>query len=91
MPGADNAQSQPLSLPAPPSDNVTKLDTGNADSVKFDALGPLVVNSDGTLSRIANWQEMTEEERSRTTRVLLARNKIRLANQETKENVEMLQ
>lgn len=30
-----------------------------------DQLGPLVRNSDGTLSRIGNWQEMGEKERAR--------------------------
>ncbi|TFY66772.1 hypothetical protein EVG20_g4316 [Dentipellis fragilis] len=45
-------------------------------SMKYDALGPLVVNSDGTLSRITNWPNMTERERERTIRVLAARNQI---------------
>ncbi|KAI0790118.1 hypothetical protein BC629DRAFT_1593259 [Irpex lacteus] len=78
----------PLALPPPPdsptsSSSNHKLDvSGTGEPIKFDELGPLVVNSDGTLSRIANWQSMTEPERERTMRVLVARNKIRLANQE---------
>jgi hypothetical protein len=43
-----------------------------------DKLGPTVVHADGTVSRIANWAEMTEIERRNTLRVLGKRNKIRL-------------
>jgi hypothetical protein len=43
-----------------------------------DRLGPTVVHADGTVSRIANWAEMTEIERRNTLRVLGKRNQIRL-------------
>ncbi|KAK8237047.1 hypothetical protein HDK77DRAFT_363617, partial [Phyllosticta capitalensis] len=46
--------------------------------VKLDALGPMVVNKDGTLSRIANWQKMTEIEKKNTLRILGKRNQLRL-------------
>ncbi|KAL5000623.1 hypothetical protein BDV10DRAFT_31035 [Aspergillus recurvatus] len=66
-----------LALPAASSDNdTTQLDV-NGDGVKLDHLGPLVVNSDGTLSRIANWAQMTEIERRNTLRVLGKRNRER--------------
>ncbi|KAE8211035.1 hypothetical protein CF327_g5164 [Tilletia walkeri] len=52
----------------------------SSSTFKFDALGPLVVNTDGTLSRIHNWSSMTESERERTLRVLGKRNKIRMAD-----------
>ncbi|KAF9508808.1 hypothetical protein BS47DRAFT_1332567 [Hydnum rufescens UP504] len=76
----------PLLLPPLPakSDGAPTLDINSNGSIKFDALGPLVVNSDGTLSRISNWTEMSEIERARVMRVLLARNQIRLANEEKK-------
>ncbi|KAF7331173.1 putative fungal specific transcription protein [Mycena sanguinolenta] len=61
--------------------NVPQLQPGGP-AVKLDDLGPLVVNSDGTLSRIANWAALTAAEKANTIRVLSARNKIRLANQE---------
>ncbi|KAJ3289993.1 hypothetical protein HDU76_007451 [Blyttiomyces sp. JEL0837] len=48
------------------------------DVVKLDALGPVVVNEDGTLSRITNWDKMTDGERTNTLRVLNKRNKARL-------------
>jgi predicted Fe-S protein YdhL (DUF1289 family) len=46
--------------------------------VKLDHLGPMVVNRDGTLSRIANWEHMTEIERRNTLRILGKRNQLRL-------------
>lgn len=67
------------------SDAVTLDVSQSAASVKYDALGPLVVNSDGTLSRITNWPEMTPAERERTFRVLVARNKIRLVDQDQEQ------
>ena len=39
----------------------------------------MVVNKDGSLSRITNWPEMTEEERRRTLRIVVKRNRKRLA------------
>ena len=87
-----------LQLPAPSNDthgtDATEGSSGGEGGVKLDALGPMVVNSDGvstfpvqyqfsldrdffkqTLSRITNWNEMTETERQRTMRTLAARNK----------------
>ncbi|KIJ05369.1 hypothetical protein PAXINDRAFT_24178, partial [Paxillus involutus ATCC 200175] len=65
-------------LPAPQSlddPSVPNVPIGAEAPVKLDNLGPMVVNSDGTLSRIANWENMTEGERERTTRVVAARNR----------------
>jgi hypothetical protein len=45
--------------------------------VKLDHLGPIVLNTDGSMSRITNWQEMTEEEQTRTLRVVAKRNQAR--------------
>ncbi|KAJ5719505.1 hypothetical protein N7493_007083 [Penicillium malachiteum] len=47
-------------------------------TVTLDHLGPMVVNVDGTLSRISNWEQMTEIERKNTLRILGKRNKQRL-------------
>ncbi|TDZ33710.1 hypothetical protein C8035_v011210 [Colletotrichum spinosum] len=52
---------------------------GGSASTRLDHLGPLVVNQDGTMSRISNWGEMTEIERQNTLRFLGRRNQIRLA------------
>ncbi|KAG6890234.1 hypothetical protein C0995_010247 [Termitomyces sp. Mi166 len=76
---------RPLLLAPPSGDDAVKIAVDNEFAkFKLDALGPMVVNSDGTLSRIANWVNMTPEEQARTLRVLSARNKIRLAGQQQK-------
>ncbi|KAI8676657.1 hypothetical protein NCS56_00553900 [Fusarium sp. Ph1] len=77
---------QPLPLPAPEQDTaaavagrgdgVTALRVG--ESVRLDALGPLVVNADGSMGRVGNWAGMTEGEREATLRLLRRRNKQRL-------------
>ncbi|RKO92854.1 hypothetical protein BDK51DRAFT_10955, partial [Blyttiomyces helicus] len=46
--------------------------------VKLDLLGPIVVNENGTLSRITNWDKMQPDEQARTVRVLTKRNAARL-------------
>ncbi|KDQ23784.1 hypothetical protein PLEOSDRAFT_1016984, partial [Pleurotus ostreatus PC15] len=66
-------QTARLALPAPNDPGATQAAVGST-AVKLDELGPMVVNSDGTLSRIANWGSMTEAEKERTLRILLARN-----------------
>eukprot|EP01060_Flectonema_neradi_P035398 TRINITY_DN650_c10_g1_i1.p2 TRINITY_DN650_c10_g1~~TRINITY_DN650_c10_g1_i1.p2 ORF type:complete len:117 (+),score=29.23 TRINITY_DN650_c10_g1_i1:45-353(+) len=48
--------------------------------------GPVVINADGTLSRIKNWGEMNPTERAQTKRMILARNaKRRKALEEEEE------
>lgn len=44
----------------------------------LDALGPLVVNKDGTLSRLENWKGMNEQERRKTVEYLRKRNMLRM-------------
>ncbi|KAI9158520.1 hypothetical protein HJFPF1_06516 [Paramyrothecium foliicola] len=70
-------------LPAPgdaAGDGVTTLDvSGGGSTVKLDGLGPLVVNENGTVSRIGNWAQMTEFEQQNTLRILGKRNQARLA------------
>lgn len=69
-----------LALPAPQTEAekeaAKKLEVG-AEALKLDHLGPMVVNSDGTLSRIHNWADMTPLERERTIKILGKRNKLR--------------
>ena len=73
-----STQDAPLPLPEPTSD-ATQLNV-NGEGVKLDHLGPLVVNKDGTLSRIANWDKMAEVEKQNTLRILGKRNQLRLGN-----------
>lgn len=64
-----------------PEINIPRLDAKGAvdqQPLGFDGLGPLVVNKDGTLSRLDNWQQMTPQERRRTIDYLKKRNMLRL-------------
>lgn len=45
--------------------------------IKLDHLGPIIVNTDGTLTRIRNWGKMTEQERNTAMRRIARRNKLR--------------
>ncbi|KAH0362542.1 hypothetical protein KCU65_g8018, partial [Aureobasidium melanogenum] len=82
---------QPLGLPEPPAGGI-QLDVNSGEGVALDHLGPMVVNKDGTISRITNWDKMAEIEKRNTLRILQKRNKQRLdalkhANPETPEDV----
>jgi hypothetical protein len=72
-------QQQPLPLPSPAigSESI-KLNVNSGEGVKLDHLGPMVVNRDGTLSRVGNWDQMSEIERQNTVRILGKRNQMRL-------------
>lgn len=78
---AENAvDGQPLGLPPPPSEEeaAMKLDmSSGSDTIKLDHLGPLVVNKDGSLSRISNWEQMTAQEKKSTLKILGKRNQLR--------------
>ncbi|KAL2068936.1 hypothetical protein VTL71DRAFT_15274 [Oculimacula yallundae] len=82
----------PLALPLHPHNadtNTTTLDmSSGSTSVKLDHLGPMVVNVDGTLSRISNWEHMAEVERENTRRVIGRRNASRLEVLRRKEAEE---
>jgi len=76
---SSSAAPEVLALPAATGEP-TKV-TVNGGSVSLeDEMGPLVVNENGSLSRIANWPEMSAIERERTVRILGKRNKLRLEN-----------
>ncbi|KAM0330809.1 hypothetical protein ACHAQA_003764 [Verticillium albo-atrum] len=75
---SDSKPTAPLALPPnepTKGDDSTTVALGS--SVSMDALGPVVVNVNGTLSRINNWSEMNEIEKQNTLRVLGKRNRQR--------------
>ncbi|KAG5990630.1 hypothetical protein E4U54_004058 [Claviceps lovelessii] len=68
-----------LALPSSSDETTTRLDvSGEGSSVKLDHLGPLVVNTDGTMSRIGNWAQLAPVEKENALRILAKRNKERL-------------
>ncbi|KAF7595425.1 hypothetical protein BBP40_006047 [Aspergillus hancockii] len=83
QPQSEDTEKKPqqyLALPdANSADQTHKLDvSGDGSTVKLDHMGPLVVNQDGSLSRISNWEQMTDIEKKNTLRVLGKRNKMRM-------------
>ncbi|KAI8870896.1 hypothetical protein GQ42DRAFT_162383 [Ramicandelaber brevisporus] len=56
------------------------------DRMRLEQLGPVVVNVDGTISRIDNWSEMSDIEKANVNRILLKRNKQRLAALAAQQN-----
>ena len=90
---ASAEQQQVLALPAPGdeadgADGVRTVTVGG-HCVKLDALGPIVVNSDGTMARISTWHEMTLPEQQKTMRVIGKRNQSRMKKlREAEEQAE---
>lgn len=66
-----------------PSSSSSSADA--ADALDFSALGPMVINKDGSLGRIANWHGLTPHERVALLRTLNARNQLRKAQLEDKD------
>ncbi|KAI0202649.1 hypothetical protein F4808DRAFT_420906 [Astrocystis sublimbata] len=78
---AQEASSSRTPLPALPAVEggpSSTLEVGGA-ALRMDHLGPLVVNEDGTMSRITNWDTMADIEREITLRIIGKRNQARLA------------
>merc|ERR1719223_2158984 len=63
----------------PPSDpnneNIPKLKFG--ETLRLEAFGPIILNSDGTTRRISNWENLTEKEQEVTWRRIRKRNEER--------------
>ena len=85
--GGDSAteQQEPmLALPNAPAntaaaegeDSATTV-VVNGEPLRLDALGPIILNTDGSTSRISNWTQMAEVERQRALRLIAKRNKKR--------------
>lgn len=77
---SDDAKPSPA-LALPPAGEGAPIQVNLSDGPQHltDKLGPLVINKDGSTSRITNWDKMTPEERERTIRILSKRNRQRIA------------
>ena len=49
------------------------------DTLKLTEAGPMIINPDGTVRRIANWQTLTDAEKESSWRVISKRNQKRIA------------
>ena len=72
----DNAPSIPQ-LPAATGDdpNIPSIKLG--ETIRFEEWGPIILNTDGTTRRIANWDNLTEQEKKVTWRRISKRNEER--------------
>lgn len=70
--------SEVLLLPPPieedPSEKTMKL----GEKISMEHLGPIIINTDGSLRRIDNWDKLSKEEQDRSFRLIAARNKKRI-------------
>mmetsp|Transcript_25018 Transcript_25018/g.33171 ORF Transcript_25018/g.33171 Transcript_25018/m.33171 type:complete len:208 (-) Transcript_25018:1681-2304(-) len=67
----------PQLMPADPNDTSIPTVTLGGDAISLDALGPIVINLDGSTSRIDNWGIMTDREKEVTKRRIGKRNRER--------------
>mmetsp|Transcript_25430 Transcript_25430/g.41005 ORF Transcript_25430/g.41005 Transcript_25430/m.41005 type:complete len:104 (-) Transcript_25430:2337-2648(-) len=75
---AENAQPEedvPLLAPVEEEAGLPQVPLGG--SIKFEELGPIILNSDGTTRRIENWQQLSQREREWTLKKIAQRNKER--------------
>ena len=83
--------SEVLLLPPPiekdPSEKTMKL----GEKISMDHLGPIIINTDGSLRRIDNWDKLSKEEQDRSFRLIAARNKKRIEILKQKERQERQQ
>ena len=84
----DDASARVL-LPQPAEDVEAILGTEkpqtlelDGDKLDLDELGPMIINPDGTVRRIANWDVLTEREKQVAWRRIAERNKRRIAELE---------
>ena len=83
---AETTLNSPLPLPEPsPESRAPTIDVSTGQGVKLDHLGPMIVNKDGTLSRISNWAQLSEIERRNTLRILGKRNQLRMEALKTED------
>lgn len=66
------------SKPAYVDQNDTRTLEVDGSSLILDHLGPMIIQSDGTVQRITNWNELSEVEQVTSLRVIAKRNKKRL-------------
>jgi len=77
--GADGSRHDPLpQLPAVDPNSTEKLPTLKfGETLRLDAMGPIILNKDGTTRRIDNWNELSKQEQEVTWRRIKKRNEER--------------
>eukprot|EP01025_Chloroclados_australasicus_P033089 TRINITY_DN33641_c0_g1_i2.p1 TRINITY_DN33641_c0_g1~~TRINITY_DN33641_c0_g1_i2.p1 ORF type:complete len:217 (+),score=13.72 TRINITY_DN33641_c0_g1_i2:185-835(+) len=81
---SDSGRFSRFAVPSPEPHSRSMLDVSSGETVAMCGLGPLVVNADGSLSRLANWPRMTAIERHTIQQLICRRNRERLADFEAR-------
>ena len=58
-------------------DTNTTSTSGGEDVFRLSELGPIIINSDGSMSRIPNWATMDDNEKATAQRLIAKRNERR--------------
>jgi predicted Fe-S protein YdhL (DUF1289 family) len=87
----ENSNTEEVPLLPPPVTEETEEAVEETRKIKLgekldlDELGPMIINTDGTVRRIANWDILSPQERASTWRLISARNKKRIAQLKEEE------
>lgn len=76
-PAGDEMQLLPPAVSSFGNTDVTQIQM-DGEAVALDYLGPMIVNKDGTLRRISNWNTLSKAERDNTLRIVTKRNRERI-------------
>lgn len=71
----EQSSSVPQLPEADPNSNIPRIHLG--ETIRFEEMGPIILNLDGTTRRIANWDQMTEHEQKVSWRRISKRNEER--------------
>lgn len=71
----DMAGELPQLPPPDPNSNLPTIRLG--ETIRFEEMGPIILNTDGTTRRIENWDSLTEKEKEVTWRRISKRNEER--------------
>jgi hypothetical protein len=76
---ANKGENDPIEIPAIEYHSQSTTIEHRQQTVELDQLGPIIINTDGTMQRITNWDKMTEQEKRNIMRIIPKRNAQRLA------------
>jgi hypothetical protein len=82
----DTPQDVPLLGAADSDSKLPSIKLG--ESISFQEMGPVIINTDGTTRRISNWNELSEQEREVSWRRIAKRNEERRAKLLEAQNQE---
>jgi len=90
MESAPKTKKDVKALPPPDPNSKDAIPIQLGDTVQMDDMGPIIINADGSMRRIANWDKMTESEQAVAWRRISKRNEERrkILKDQMQENEE---